>query len=70
MKPNEILNEAFLKQFKSGAELTTFLEDLHRRGIEKILEDELDGYLDYQKHEKRSNTNVRNGYTSEKLEQL
>jgi hypothetical protein len=35
MKPEDILNDAFLKQFKSGTELTTFLEDLHKRGVEK-----------------------------------
>ena len=67
MKPEEILNEAFLKQFKNGTELTTFLEDLHKRGIEKILEGELDAHLDYEKHQKRSDTNTRNGYTSKKL---
>ena len=67
MKPEEILNDAFLQQFKSGAELTTFLEDLHKRGVEKILEGELDAHLDYEKHQKRSDINTRNGYTSKKL---
>ena len=70
MKSDEILNEVFLKQFKNGTELTTFLEDLHKRGIEKILEDELDGHLYYQKHKNHSDTNVRNGYTSKKLKPL
>ncbi len=67
MKPEDILNDAFLKQFKSGTELTTFLEDLHKRGVEKILEGELDAHLDYEKHQKRNDTNARNGYTSKKL---
>ncbi len=67
MKPEDILNDSFLQQFKSGTELTSFLEDLHKRGIEKILEGELDAHLDYEKHQKRSNTNARNGYTSKKL---
>jgi transposase-like protein len=67
MKPEEILNDAFLQQFKSGTELTTFLEDLHKRGVEKILEGELDAHLDYDKHQKRSDTNARNGYASKKL---
>lgn len=67
MKPEEILNDAFLQQFKSGTELTTFLEDLHKRGIEKILEGELDAHLDYEKHQKRNDTNVRNGYALKKL---
>lgn len=67
MKPEELLTDAFLKQFKSGNELTTFLEDLHKRGVEKILEGELDSHLDYEKHQKRSSTNTRNGYTSKKI---
>ncbi len=67
MKPEDILNDSFLQQFKSGTELTSFLEDLHKRGIEKILEGELDAHLDYEKHQKRSDTNARNGYTSKKL---
>ena len=56
MKPEDILNEEFLKQFKNGAELTNFLEQLHKRGIEKILEGELDAHLDYDKHQKRKAT--------------
>ena len=67
MKPDEILNDAFLSKFKNGTELTQFLEDLHKRGIEKILEGELDAHLDYPKHEKRSDSNARNGYTSKKI---
>lgn len=67
MKPDDILNDDFLKQFKSGPELTNFLEQLHKRGIEKILEGELDAHLDYEKHKKSKGTNLRNGYTKKKL---
>jgi len=67
MKPEDILNEDFLKQFKSGTELTSFLEQLHKRGIEKILEGELDAHLDYSKHQKSKSANQRNGYTTKKL---
>ena len=67
MKPEDILNEDFLKQFKSGPELTSFLEQLHKRGIEKILEGELDAHLDYEKHQKSKANNLRNGYTKKKL---
>jgi transposase-like protein len=63
MKPEDLLTDAFLQQFKSGNELTTFLEDLYKRGVEKILEGKLDSHLDYEKHQKRINTNARNGYT-------
>lgn len=67
MKPEDILNEDFLKQFKSGPELTSFLEQLHKRGIEKILEGELDAHLDYEKYQKSKANNLRNGYTKKKL---
>jgi transposase-like protein len=67
MKPEDLLNEDFLKQFKNGTELTSFLEQLHKRGIEKILEGELDAHLDYDKHQKSKSTNQRNGYTKKKL---
>ena len=67
MKPEDILNEDFLKQFKNGSELTSFLEQLHKRGIEKILEGELDAHLDYSKHQKSKSSNQRNGYTTKKL---
>lgn len=67
MRPEDILNEDFLKQFKSGSELTNFLEQLHKRGIEKILEGELDAHLDYDRHQKSKSTNLRNGYTKKKL---
>jgi len=67
MKPEDLLNEEFLKQFKSGSELTSFLEQLHKRGIEKILEGELDAHLDYKKHQKSKSTNLRNGYSKKKL---
>jgi len=50
MKPEDLLNEDFLKQFKNAPELTFFLEQLHKRGIEKLLEGELDALLDYDKH--------------------
>ena len=67
MKPEDILNEDFLKQFKNGPELTNFLEQLHKRGIEKILEGELDAHLDYEKHQKSKANNLRNGQNKQVL---
>jgi len=51
MKKEELFNDSFLKQFKTGEELTGFLKQLQKRGIEKMLEGELDGHLGYSKHE-------------------
>lgn len=70
MKPEDLLNEDFLKQFKNAPELTSFLEQLHKRGIEKLLEGELDAHLDYDKHQKSKSTNLRNGYTKKKLKSV
>jgi len=52
MKKEELFNDDFLKQFKTGDELNGFLKELQKRGIEKMLEGELDGHLDYQKHQR------------------
>lgn len=63
MKKEDLLNDDFLKQFKSGDELNDFLKQLQKRGIEKMLEGELDSHLGYDKNQKSDNTNARNGYS-------
>lgn len=68
MKKEDLLNDSFLKQFKNGDELNSFLSELQKRGIEKILEGELDGHLDYDKHQKSKNSNTRNGYSQKKIQ--
>jgi len=50
MKKEDALSEEFLKQFKNGEELYTFLSQLQKRGVEAILEGELDNHLGYPKH--------------------
>jgi len=67
MKKEDLLKDDFLKQFKSGEELHDFLKQLQKRGIEKMLEGELDGHLGYSKNEKSDNTNARNGYSEKKV---
>lgn len=67
MKKEDLLTDDFLKQFKTGAELTSFIESIQKRGIEKMLEGELDGHLDYDKHQQSDNSNTRNGYASKKI---
>jgi putative transposase len=53
----------FFKKFKSGAELQTFLDDLFKRGVQHILQAEMDEHLGYEKHSPDGyNTgNSRNG---------
>lgn len=67
MKAEDLLQDDFLNQFKDGSELTNFIEKLHKRGVEKILEGELSAHLDYDKHHKSINSNSRNGYSKKKL---
>lgn len=67
MEQKEQLIDDFLKQLKTGEELKGFLAQLQKRGIEKILEGELDAHLGYEKHEKADSSNSRNGYTSKKV---
>jgi transposase-like protein len=47
MKKEDLLSEEFLKQFKTGEELYSFLGQLQKRGVEAILEGELDNHLGY-----------------------
>lgn len=67
MDKSTLLEGDFLKQFKSGSEFTTFMDTLYKRGIEALLEGELDAHLGYDKHQKRSHTNARNGYSSKTI---
>lgn len=66
MNKEDFLSSDFLSQFKTGEELSGFLQEIQKRGIEKILEAELDDHLDYERHQKTVNGNARNG-TSRKL---
>ena len=67
MKKEDLFSDEFLKQFKSGDELNGFLKQLQKRGIEKMLEGELDGHLGYEKSQKSDNPNTRNGFAQKKV---
>ena len=67
MNKDDLFTDDFLKQFKTGEELSGFLKQLQKRGIEKMLEGELDGHLGYSKHEKSYNSNARNGFAKKKV---
>jgi len=64
MKPEDFINEDFLKQFKDGKEFMSFMDQMYKRGVEKMLEGELDAHLGYEKHERKAkhSPNARNGY--------
>jgi len=67
MKKEDLLSEEFLKQFKTGEELYSFLGQLQKRGVEAILEGELDNHLGYEKHGSSEGDNARNGHGRKKL---
>lgn len=67
MKKDDLLNGDFLRQFKSGDELNSFLKELQKRGVEQLLEGEMDAHLGYQKHEISDNANSRNGFTKKTI---
>jgi transposase-like protein len=67
MKKEDLLSDEFLKQFKTGDELSSFLKSIQKRGIEKMLEGELDAHLDYEKHQPVKDSNTRNGYLTKKI---
>ena len=67
MDNSQQLTDAFLKQLKTGDELNSFLAQLQKRGIEKILEGELDSHLGYNKHEKSGFVNARNGTSTKNI---
>jgi transposase-like protein len=67
MKKEDLLSDEFLKQFKTGDELHSFLAQLQKRGIEKMLEGELDAHLGYDKHDKTDGSNARNGFSTKKI---
>ncbi|WP_247680058.1 MULTISPECIES: hypothetical protein [Chitinophaga] len=51
MKTEDFLSDDFLKQFKTADQLNNFLAQIQKRGIEKMLEGELDSHLGYDKHD-------------------
>ena len=67
MKKEDAFSEEFLKQFKNGAELYSFLGQLQKRGVEAILEGEMDNHLGYEKHRESTGENARNGFGKKKL---
>ena len=67
MKTEDFLSDDFLKQFKTADQLNNFLAQIQKRGIEKMLEGELDSHLGYEKHEANESDNSRNGYGKKKI---
>lgn len=67
MDKKDLLNSDFLKQFKTGDELKEFMHELQKRGVEQLLEGEMDAHLGYDKYEKSDNLNFRNGHNTKSI---
>jgi putative transposase len=65
----EMLTPEFLKQFKDSRDLNEFIDQLFVKGMEQMLEGELDGHLGYAKHspEGIGSGNSRNGKTTKRI---
>jgi len=61
--PDEMLSKEFLSQFKTEADVSKFLKQLHAQVLEKMLEGEMDVHLGYEKNSGAGNNsgNSRNG---------
>ncbi len=68
--PNEVLRKEFLSQFKTEADVSKFLKQLHAQVLEKMLEGEMDAHLGYEKNSEAGNNtgNSRNGSYPKKIQ--
>ena len=67
MKNQEELSEDFGKHFKSVEEMESFLKKIYKRGIESMLEGEMEAHLGYPKHQLSKDDNARNGHRNRTL---
>ncbi len=68
MTKEELLNSEFFKQFKNSEDFNDFISELYKRGVESMLEGELEAHLGYSKNSPRPDpNNARNGYGKKKI---
>lgn len=56
--PDEVLSKEFLSQFKTKADVSKFLKQLHAQVLEKMLEGKMDAHLGYEKNSVARNIQV------------
>ena len=68
--PSELLSKEFLSQFKTEADVSKFLKELHSQVLEQMLQGEMDSHLGYEKHSADGNNtgNSRNGSFPKKIQ--
>ena len=67
MKKEELFDPEFLKQLKNSKDFGDFMDQLYKRGVEQMLEGELDDHLGYEKHQTSDSKNARNGHSKKKI---
>ena len=68
MNKKDVLNKDFLKQFKNSKDFTNFMENLYKRGVETMLQGEMEAHLGYSKSNTRPDKqNARNGYSTKTI---
>lgn len=70
MDTDDILNEEFLKQFKNSKDFGNFMDKLYKRGIEAMLQGEIEAHLGYAKNNIKPDAvgnNARNGYGKKQI---
>ena len=67
--PDEVLSKEFISQFKTEADVSKFLKQLHAQVLEKMLEGKMDDHLGYEKNSMAGNNtgNSRNGSYTKKI---
>ena len=68
--PSGLLSKEFLSQFKTEADVSKFLKELHSQVLEQMLQGEMDSHLGYEKHSADGNNtgNSRNGSFPKKIQ--
>ena len=68
--PDEVLSKEFISQFKTEADVSKFLKQLHAQVLEKMLEGEMDAHWGYEKNSVAGNNsgNSRNGSYPKKIQ--
>ena len=68
--PDEVLSKEFLSQFKTKADVSKFLKQLHALVLEKRLEGKMDAHLKYEKNSAagKNTGNSRNGSYPKKIQ--
>ena len=66
--PDEVLSKEFISQFKTEADVSKFLKQLHAQVLEKMLEGEMDDHLGYEKkfHGRKQHRQLSEWQLSEK----